>query len=221
MVSQRITVIRFKYIFIFLSITLIAGSCQNFSETSNPSHQKPKVKKPHYRVFVLGLDGFTWALAKPWMEQGKLPKLKKFTDENAWGNLQSVPPYNSPTAWGSAITGVNPGKHGVYSFFQSQQLRNDFTKRQIYFINSFNYQVPFIWDILSTLDYRVIAINVPGSSPPQPLNGYMIAGQPYLEGAPVTYPNSLIDSLPDFRIEEFSYYCEEGKEDTWLKECYE
>jgi len=190
---------------------MISGSCEN-----NDSG-----KKPDNWVFVLGLDGFTWDLAIPWMKDGTLPNLKKFTEENVWDSLQSVPPYNSPAAWGSAVTGVNPGKHGVYSFFQNKQLRNDFSKKKVYFINSYNYQVPFLWDILSGNDYKMVVLNVPGSSPPQPLNGIMIAGQPYYEDAPVTYPKSLLNKLKHFKKEQFTSYCEEGLEDEWLKECYE
>ena len=33
------------------------------------------------RVVVIGIDGATWNLIKPWAEEGKLPTFKKFIEE--------------------------------------------------------------------------------------------------------------------------------------------
>jgi predicted AlkP superfamily phosphohydrolase/phosphomutase len=55
-------------------------------------------------------------LARKWMDEGKLPNLKKLADEGTFRTLASTQPSESPTAWSSFATGVNPGKHNIYDF---------------------------------------------------------------------------------------------------------
>ena len=68
------------------------------------------------KVLVIGLDGATWDLLKPWADEGKLPTIKKLMDGGVWGELQSTVPFLTPPAWTSLFTGVNPGKHNIYDF---------------------------------------------------------------------------------------------------------
>jgi len=68
------------------------------------------------RVLVIGLDGATFGLLRPWMEEGSLPNLAAIARNGASGELQSTIPPNSAPAWTSFMTGMNPGKHGVYGF---------------------------------------------------------------------------------------------------------
>jgi hypothetical protein len=72
--------------------------------------------RPAARLVVVGLDGATWDLLEPWIQAGDLPNLKAFRDGAAWGTMTSVVPYLSPSAWTSAVTGVNPGRHGIFDF---------------------------------------------------------------------------------------------------------
>jgi predicted AlkP superfamily phosphohydrolase/phosphomutase len=66
---------------------------------------------PPPKVLVIGLDGATFDLLTPWMEQGELPRLRALRDGGISGELLSVIPPLSPPAWTTAATGVNPGKH--------------------------------------------------------------------------------------------------------------
>ena len=61
-------------------------------------------------VFCIGLDGATFDLIDPWIREGKLPNLKRFMEEGTRGVLRSVIHPFSPQAWGSFMTGVNPGQ---------------------------------------------------------------------------------------------------------------
>ncbi|HZW04286.1 MAG TPA: alkaline phosphatase family protein, partial [Anaerolineaceae bacterium] len=70
--------------------------------------------RKNYRVFVIGLDGATYDLIRPWVEQGKLPTFARLLAQGAAGQLRStIPPMTGP-AWTSFMTGKNPGKHGLY-----------------------------------------------------------------------------------------------------------
>jgi predicted AlkP superfamily phosphohydrolase/phosphomutase len=70
------------------------------------------MKKP--AVLVIGLDGATFDLMGPLMEKGKLPHLKSLIESGSSANLLSTMPHHSGPAWASFVTGMGPGKHGVY-----------------------------------------------------------------------------------------------------------
>ena len=67
-------------------------------------------------ILIIGLDGGTFDLIRPWAAQGKLPTLDRLMRQGTWGPLEStVPPMTSP-AWPSFATGKYPAKHGVFDF---------------------------------------------------------------------------------------------------------
>ena len=76
---------------------------------------KPR-RRPAQRVFVLGFDGMDPTLARKWMDEGKLPNLKRLSETGTFAKLETTQPSESPVAWASFATGVNPGKHGIYDF---------------------------------------------------------------------------------------------------------
>jgi len=79
------------------------------------SSGKP-VRRARQRVFVLGFDGMDPTLARKWMDEGKLPNLKRLAEQGTFAKLETTQPSESPVAWASFATGVNPGKHNIYDF---------------------------------------------------------------------------------------------------------
>ena len=75
------------------------------------------------RVVVIGWDGATWDLIDPWIKEGKLPFLGSLKESGAFGLLQSTTPHLTPPAWTSIFTGVNPGKHGIFDFFELERYK--------------------------------------------------------------------------------------------------
>ena len=76
------------------------------------------------RVFILGLDGASSNILFPAIDSGLLPNLGRLFNDGLSGELESsIPPYTCP-AWVSSITGVNPGKHGVFDFFLDYDLKS-------------------------------------------------------------------------------------------------
>jgi predicted AlkP superfamily phosphohydrolase/phosphomutase len=123
------------------------------------------------RLLAIGLDGATFDLIKPWVQEGELPNIAKVLQQGAHGKLKSTVPPMSPPAWTSFMTGKNPGKHGII----------DFTARKPYsyeieFINARWRQAETIWKIMSDADKRVCVIAVPITYPPEKINGVMISG---------------------------------------------
>ena len=55
-------------------------------------------------------------LTRQYMDEGKLPNLKKLSEEGTFSKLETTQPSESPVAWSSFATGVNPGKHNIFDF---------------------------------------------------------------------------------------------------------
>jgi predicted AlkP superfamily phosphohydrolase/phosphomutase len=55
-------------------------------------------------------------LVTKWMDDGKLPNLKRLAGQGGLYPLTTTHSAESPTAWASFATGVNPGKHNIYDF---------------------------------------------------------------------------------------------------------
>ena len=149
------------------------------------------------KVLVIGLDGATFDLIKPWVDEGKLPCLGDLMKNGVWGNLRSVIPSMSGPAWVSFMTGKNPGKHGILGF----TTHADGNDEQAQLISSLHVKDETLWQVLSSHGKRVGVINVPVTYPPQKVNGFLISGFMTPPSATVfTYPEELKQSIPDYRI---------------------
>ena len=152
------------------------------------------LRRTRQRVFVIGFDGMDPTLARKWMDEGKLPNLKHLAETGTFNVLASTQPSESPTAWSSFATGVNPGKHNIYDF-----LIRDF---QTYLpdFNMIKKEPPkFLWGMIPTRPPRVVStrggtsfwvhaandgvkatvLTVPVTFPPEDLaHGSMLGGLP-------------------------------------------
>ena len=68
------------------------------------------------KVLIVGIDGGTFTIIKPLVEQGKLPAIKKLMESGTHGILRSTAPAITAAAWSTFMTGKNPGKHGLFHF---------------------------------------------------------------------------------------------------------
>src|SRR5258707_10376683 len=100
---------RWLLLSLVLACAAAAWQC-SATKTSKPA------RRAKQRVFVIGFDGMDPTLARKWMDEGKLPNLKKLAEAGTFSVLGSTLPSESPTAWSSFATGVNPGKHNIYDF---------------------------------------------------------------------------------------------------------
>jgi len=137
------------------------------------------------KLLIIGLDGATFDLIKPWAAQGKLPTLAKLMQSGVTGNLEStLPPVTSP-AWPTFMTGKNPGKHGVFDFIRPRAGTFDM-------VNASQIKSKLLWEILSEAGYSVGVLNVPITYPPRPVNGYMIPGLLSPDQGKTVYPADLL-----------------------------
>ncbi len=137
------------------------------------------------RVFVVGIDGAALDLIQPWAEQGHLPTLRRLMTEGAWGPLEStMPPMTSP-AWPSFATGKYPARHGVFDFVSAHG-------GTFNVVNATAIDARSLWNILSAHGKRVGVVNVPVTYPPQPVNGFLIAGLLSPPTPHIAYPPHLL-----------------------------
>ena len=156
------------------------------------------------RVLILGLDGATWDIIDPLLAAGRLPHIARLLAEGARGPMQStVPPMTFP-AWTTLMTGVNPGKHGIFDFTEHKEGSYD-----VRFTNAADRGAPTMWRLLSEAGKRVASVRIPVTFPPEPINGLTVCGFEALGMAGgftrrAVYPPELFDDIsrnvPDYRM---------------------
>jgi predicted AlkP superfamily phosphohydrolase/phosphomutase len=144
------------------------------------------------RALLIGLDGGTFSILDPLMEDGVMPFLKQLTATGARAELRSVIPPLTPPAWTSIMTGRSPGNHGVVDFFTFESPDT----RYVRFTNSSHVKCETIWSIVSRYGLTATALNFPVMAPPRPISGYVVPGWVvwrYLRRS--CYPAALYDRL--------------------------
>ncbi|PSP77007.1 nucleotide pyrophosphatase [Halobacteriales archaeon QS_1_68_20] len=145
---------------------------------------------------VLGLDGASFELIDPWIEDGSLPAMGRLVEEGAASDLQSVlPPVTCPN-WHAYATGRNPGKLGVFWWERVDRERETMisTNTADYFDGTHYWQY---------LDGESGVVNLPTSYPPDEVDGVHVAGGPGAEQSGYTYPPDLESRLErehDYRV---------------------
>lgn len=143
------------------------------------------------RVLIIGLDGATFDLIKPWVAEGGLPNLSTLMNSGSYGELESTLHPLTATAWTSFMTGKNPGKHGVYDFIT--RIPDSYA---VQLVNSKTRDPNTLWKILSSHGKKLGVINVPLNYPPEQINGFMISWMDAPSTATqYTYPPELAEEL--------------------------
>ena len=123
------------------------------------------------KVLVVGVDGATLPLVQRWIGRGRLPTLARLARGGVLGLLRSVPNLNSAPSWTSIVTGVNPGKHGIFNF--QHAVPGQFRVRTV---NGSFRQAPALWHLLGQAGLRVGFLNVPMTFPADRVDGFMVSG---------------------------------------------
>ena len=143
------------------------------------------------KVLVIGLDGVTFDLLRPWIEAGELPNLQRLMAQGASGSLRSTLPPISSSSWSSFATGVNPGKHGLVDFVYPGA-----DSYKVSMVNATSRRTKALWNWLNEAGYQVGFLGIPTTYPPEPVNGFMISG--FLAPGPTSewaYPSDLKEEL--------------------------
>ncbi|WP_266075710.1 alkaline phosphatase family protein [Haladaptatus caseinilyticus] len=148
-------------------------------------------------VLMIGLDGACRSVMEPLFEAGSLPNLERVFDGGVTGALESqIPPW-TPSAWPSMFTGVNPGKHGVFSFL-------DYDGYDWDVVNGSHVQSIPVWEHLSRHGFTSVVCNVPVTNAAREFDGALVPGYMAPE-SPDCHPAGLLDDLRD-ELGEYQIY---------------
>jgi predicted AlkP superfamily phosphohydrolase/phosphomutase len=150
------------------------------------------------RIIVVGLDGFEPEIAEPMLASGNLPHLARVASRGGYTRVQTTYPAQTPVAWSTFATGVNPGAHGIFDFVR----RDPNTYLPDLGLNRFEQKNPFvpprvvnlqrgrtIWDRLAGDGVPTTCLRCPCTYPPDSTCQKMLSGLgvPDLRGGFGTY----------------------------------
>lgn len=159
------------------------------------------------RTVVIGFDGLDPALSERWMQEGRLPNFSALREQGHYQHLATSNPPQSPVAWASFATGLDPGGHGIFDFLRRapDSYAIDFSIAEqeppSMELPLFGYRIPLnegvlrnrrqgtpFWLDAEHAGQRATVLRVPVTYPPDPVS-HMISGMgvPDLLGTQGTY----------------------------------
>src|SRR5436853_2808441 len=105
-------------------------------------------------TLVIGLDGATFTVLDPYIEDGLMPFLGELRRRGTSAVLRSIMPPLTPPAWTSLVTGKRPGQHGIFDFFQKEEPGSIYFS----FASSQDVRSETIWTLASAQGRRVISL---------------------------------------------------------------
>ncbi|MFQ5458105.1 MAG: alkaline phosphatase family protein [Myxococcota bacterium] len=162
-----------------LFIIALVWSCDALDPAPPPAGDLPK-------IVVLGFDGVDPDFLGRWMAEGKLPNLKRVADAGVFARLGSTNPPQSPVAWSTFATGMNPGKTGIYDFIRrdpttylpgvaTSSVSPPTMKWGLWVSAPAEGHNPrrgqTFWKVASDAGVRVTVVNLPYAFPPDDLSG--------------------------------------------------
>ena len=121
------------------------------------------------RALVLGLDGADPELVLA-LGAERLPTLHRWMREGAWARLRTVQPPATLPNWTSFLTGLDPGRHGVFDFTTRQGYGVRYTAGTVR-------EAPTLFARLDRLGLRCACLGFPATWPPERLeHGIFMSG---------------------------------------------
>ncbi len=114
-----------------------------------------------------------------------LPNLEKMRKRGGFTTVATTAPAQTPVAWSSFATGVNPGGHGIFDFLR----RDPGTYLPDLALNRYEQKNAFlppravnlrggkpVWEVLSDAGIRSSIVRCPCTYPPDAIRGRMLSG---------------------------------------------
>ncbi|MEE8557261.1 MAG: alkaline phosphatase family protein [Myxococcota bacterium] len=121
-------------------------------------------------VLVLALDGLEPSLLPGFAAEGRLPTLSRLEACGWSGRLRSTHPPVSVPAWSTFLTGLGPGKHGLFDFTRLE-------KGRIRFQNAADRGGATLLELADADGRRVCSLGLPTTYPVSALrHGAMLSG---------------------------------------------
>lgn len=137
------------------------------------------------KVVVIGLDGLEPTIVDAMLAGGELPHLARLRHAGGMSRVATTNPAQTPVAWSTFATGVNPGGHGIFDFLR----RDPSTYLPDLSLNRYEQKNAFlppkavnlrggtpVWQVLEAAGIPSTIIRCPCTYPPDPMRGRMLSG---------------------------------------------
>lgn len=137
------------------------------------------------KVIVIGLDGLDPKIVETLIAAGELPALAKLSAQGGYTRLATTYPPQTPVAWSTFATGVNPGGHGIFDFIRRrpETYLPDLALNQYEQKNAFSPPKAVnlrrgdpVWSRLSRAGIGSTIVRHPCTYPPDEFQGTMLSG---------------------------------------------
>lgn len=128
----------------------------------------PKAQ-PAPRALIIGIDGGDFAAIDPLVERGLLPNIAGLLRRSASADTMCTWPAHTAPGWSTFVSASNPGGHGIYQFFDTQDRDYGATVSTADRLGRTS-----VWDWLAAQGYTLGLVNIPMSHPPEDLPGYQV-----------------------------------------------
>lgn len=136
-------------------------------------------------MIVVGFDGLEPTIVDALLESGDLPHLAALRAAGGYSRLATTTPAQTPVAWSSFATGVNPGGHGIFDFLR----RDPATYLPDLALTRYEQRSAFlppravnrrggrtVWEVLSDTGISSTILRCPCTFPPDEFRGRMLSG---------------------------------------------
>jgi predicted AlkP superfamily phosphohydrolase/phosphomutase len=160
-------------------------------------------------------------LLAPWLEAGELPNLAELMEIGSHGAIKSTTLPLSPAAWSTIITGQNPGKHGVFDWFERKP-----NSYEVKYVHSGRIAARSIWQYVNDAGKKMGVFSLPMIYPATLIEGFMVSGMaaPDARADHFTYPEHLLSDLESkvgpYQLAEDEVF-QYGRETVYLKSLLE
>jgi predicted AlkP superfamily pyrophosphatase or phosphodiesterase len=205
-----------------LSFFLLIG-CQKKENTIVPFREViQKIKPSNLKVFVIGIDGATYRILDPMIENEELPQIAELIKGGAKGILKSDNPMDSPSLWTSIATGRDRNDHGIKHFYSERSTDRKVSalwnwtglfnkKSRSVLVNSTDRKVSALWNWMGLFNKTTGFIGWWATWPAEPVNGWMVTDRitktrwsEWMDGPKPnrhTFPPDLMDSIRTYIVD--------------------
>ena len=137
------------------------------------------------KTIVIGLDGLAPEIVEPLLASGGLPGMARLGDQGGFARLQTTSPAQTPVAWSTFATGLNPGGHGIFDFIR----RDPRTYLPQLAFSRYEQKSPLlppkavnlrrgeaIWEHLGRRGIPSVVLRCPCTYPPDRVRGRLLSG---------------------------------------------
>ncbi|MEW5946248.1 MAG: alkaline phosphatase family protein [bacterium] len=140
------------------------------------------MKRP--KIFILGLDGASPELIACLRAEGRLPNISAMIKDGVFTKLETTVPSLSAVAWASFMTGMNPGRHGVFDGWDFEYQRDVSYRKMPLGAARIRSRANLLWDILCRHNLFPVVLEPMCIGPAYPLNGILEAGHSTVKTGP-------------------------------------